>query len=376
MDPQPAERAGTHAIIDTNAFRHNLDEVRSYVGPAVKILAVVKANAYGHGGVELARVAQAWGAEYLGVARVQEALELRAAGVAGRILVFESAPEECFDAALRNEVALTIVSVESARALDRLARSTGVQATVHVKVDTGMGRLGMAHEEAPERIEECARLSGLRMEGVYSHFATAEETDQSYAHAQLARFLRVVEAAEARGIRFPLRHMANSGAIMTLPESHLDMVRPGIMLYGYTPGEGMPGGKRLRPVMSLLSRVAFMKSVGPGTSISYNRRYRTAGPTRIATVPVGYADGYSRLLTNRTSAIIGGKRYPVVGTVTMDNIMVDLGPESPVEQGDPVTLIGSDGAESITAWDIASTLGSIPYEITCLITRRVPRVFV
>jgi alanine racemase len=369
--PEPS----TRALIDTGAFRHNLNAVRSYVGSGPRILAVVKANAYGHGALEMAREAAGWGADYLGVARVHEGVELRLGGLKGKILVFESAPAEHYPPAIAHGLELTVVSLSSARAIDQAARRTGTLANVHVKIDTGMGRLGLPHVGAVEAIKEMKTLAGLSLTGIYSHFATSEDPDQTYARMQLDRFNGVVAVLADMGVGFTLRHMANSGAIMTLPESHLDMVRPGIMLYGYPPGLGMQERHPVRPVMSLVSRIAFIKHVEPGMSISYGRRYVAQSSTRIATVPIGYADGYPRLLTNRASAIIKAKRYPVVGTVCMDHIMVDIGADEIAHEGDPVILIGKEGTESITAWDIAQTIGTIPYEVTCLVTRRVPRLY-
>jgi len=246
---------------------------------------------------------------------------------------------------------------------------------VHVKIDTGMGRLGCDYRVAADTVESIARLPGIQLAGVYSHFATSEDPDQTFAQEQLDRFRRVLDELSRRRVEVGLRHMANSGAIISLSASHLDMVRPGIMLYGYPPLRGMAEAHPVRPVMSLLSRVTLLKSVEAGTSVSYGRRWFAPTRTQIATVPIGYADGFNRLLTNRSSALIRGKRYPVVGTVCMDHVMVDVGPESEVETGDTVTLIGTDGAEKITGWDIAATVGTIPYEVTCLITPRVPRIY-
>jgi alanine racemase len=375
MSSKQTPEPSTRALIDTDAFRHNLNSVRAYVGQGVKILAVVKANAYGHGAVELAREAVDWGVDYLGVARVHEGIELRNGGIRSNILLFESAPSEHNAPAIQNGLELTLASRASAEEVDRAARNLGVRAKVHVKVDTGMGRLGMPFATSVDAIEQIAGLEGLDVVGIYSHFATSEDRDQAFARTQLERFNGIVATLAGRGVSFALRHMANSGAIMTLPGSYMDMVRPGIMLYGYPPGSAMSERYPVRPVLSLVSRVSFIKTSEAGTSISYGRRYFTSATTRIATVPIGYADGYPRSLTNRASAIIRGKRYPVVGTICMDHIMIDVGLESGLEEGDLVTLIGREGAESISAWDIASTIGTIPYEVTCLVTKRVPRIY-
>ncbi|MBP1692058.1 MAG: alr1, partial [Bacteroidetes bacterium] len=235
---------------------------------------------------------------------------------------------------------------------------------------------GLSAATAAESIESIARLPWIDLVGVYSHFATSEDPDRTFATHQLDLFSHVLEDLAKRRISVRFRHMANSGAILEFPESHFDMVRPGLMLYGYAPRQGMALRVALSPVMSLVSRVAFLKRVGPNTSISYGRRYFTERETQIATVPVGYGDGYSRLLTGKAEALIRGKRYPVVGIVCMDQVMVDVGPGADIHDGDPVTLIGQQGGESIWAWELAAKIGTIPYEITCLVTSRVPRRFV
>ena len=365
----------TRAIIDLAAFRQNLDVVRSYVGEKVRILAVVKANAYGHGVKRITGEAVRYGIDYLGVARAPEAFELRMMGTTQRILVFEVVMQEHLQSCIEQDLDLTVVSLEGAQRLNGIAERLRKKARVHVKVDTGMSRLGFPFRNAASGIEAIARLSSIELAGAYSHFATSEDPDQSFANEQLNRFQSVLAEIERKRIEIPLRHMANSGAIMTLPSAHFDMVRPGIMLYGYPPGNGMTMRWQLAPVMSLVSKVAFLKTVDENTSVSYGRRYSTSSKTAIATVPIGYADGYSRLLTNKGEALIRGKRYPVVGTVCMDQVMLDVGTTSEVEEGDEVTFIGRDGKESITGWDVAAKVGSIPYEVTCLITPRVARVY-
>jgi alanine racemase len=363
----------TRATIDLPAFRNNLSLVRSYVGNRVRIMAVVKANAYGHGMLRIAREAVQNGASYLGVARVEEGIELKKEGIDQAVLVFEVPPGTHLEKAIAEGLELTVTSVNGARAIAGVAQKARRKARIQVKVDTGMGRLGVHDQGAIGAVEQIARLPEIELAGVYSHFATSDEEDQSFALAQLTRFERVLEGLQHRRLDVPLRHMANSGAIISLPSSYFDMVRPGIMLYGYLPRKGMPVARPLVPVMSLLSVAAFIKTVAKGTSISYGRRYYAPEETRIATVPVGYADGYSRLLTNNSEVLIRGTRFPVVGTICMDHFMVDLGERKDVEEGDLVTLVGSDGAEQITAWDLAEKLQTIPYEVTCMISARVPR---
>ena len=365
----------THAVIDLASFRKNIGVVRSSIAPGTGIMAVVKADAYGHGMFKIASEAVANNVEYLGVARAYEGAHLRKAGIQIPILVFEVVPDEHIAPAIEHDLDLTVTSLLGARQLNNVAELVGRKARAHVKVDTGMGRLGMNHAMAGEEIQTVARLPWIDLVGVYSHFATSEDPDQTFARKQLQLFCAVLEDLERRRIPVRFRHMANSGAILGLPDSHFEMVRPGLMLYGYAPRPDMKQQDSLSPVMSLVSNVAFLKRVGPGISISYGRRYVTSRETRIATVPVGYGDGYSRLLTGKAEVLIRGKRYPVAGAVCMDQMMVDVGPDGDVREGDTVTLIGKDGQEAVWCWELASKIGTIPYEITCLVTSRVPRRF-
>ena len=376
VKPSIAHHHPTRAIIDLAAFRQNLAAVRSFLAPQVKVMAVVKANAYGHGLRRISGEAVANGVEYVGVARAYEGVELRMAGIMSKILVFEIVPQEHEQTAILQDLELTVGTVEGAKRLNAAAERLRRKAKVHVEVDTGMGRLGFPYREAAASIEAIARLPRVDLIGVYSHFATAESPDQSFAREQLLRFNGVLEDLRGRGVEVELRHMANSGAIISLPESHLDIVRPGLLLFGYTPGKEMQMQAPLLPVLSLVSKVVFLKTVGPGTTISYGKKFVTRERTTIATAPVGYGDGYLRPLSGKADVLIRGRRYPVVGSITMDQIMIDLGPESGIVEGDDVTLIGRDGDEAITCWELAEKAGTIPYEITCLITPRVPRVFI
>jgi alanine racemase len=366
----------TYALIHIPSFRQNVATLRRYIDHGVKIMAIVKADAYGHGGLRISREAIQCGAEYLGVARVQEALELREQGISHPMLVFEIPPPTTVANAIGRDIELTVASLESAEHAAREAARLQHKAHVHIKIDTGMGRLGIWHQSAADLITKVAGMKWIELVGVYSHFASSDEADLTFAKEQLRSFESVIEEIERRKIWIPFKHIANSAAIMQLPASHLTMVRPGIMLYGYSPARWMEPRTPLKPVMSLQSRVGFIKEVPPNTSISYSRRYYTTDKTRIATIPVGYADGYSRLLTNKAEVLINGKRYPCVGTVCMDQIMVDIGLTDDIGVGDNVTLIGAQEQETISAWDIAERIGTIPYEVTSLISPRVPRIFV
>ncbi len=371
----PASIPFPRAIVDCAAFRGNLKAVRAYVGPNVRIMAVIKANGYGHGMIPLAREAAASGIGDFGIARVHEGIELRDAGFHQRILVFEAAQAADVRRAVEAELTLTAMTPQLFEEIESAAQACGKKAAVHVKCDTGMGRLGLPPDQAIALMKRIARSRWTSLEGVYSHFATSELPDRAFAEGQLQRFLEVVEAVRKAGVDVPLRHMANSGAIIAMPDAHLDMVRPGIMLYGYPPRRDMLELHPVQPVLSLVSRVAFVKTVDAGTSISYGRKYFADRRTTIVTVPLGYGDGYSRLLTGKSEALIRGRRYPIVGTICMDQLMVAVTPDDLVEVGDEVTLIGRGGNETITAWDLAERIGSIPYETTCALTPRVPRTY-
>jgi alanine racemase len=362
--------------IDLAAFRHNIGCVRSYCGDHVGVMAIVKANAYGHGALTLCREAEAQHVEYLGVARVEEALEIRKAGVNLPVLVFEITPRNHITSALSENIELTIGEPGAAESIGAAAGQLGKSARVHINVDTGMGRLGLPLADAAATIERILRNRHLELASVYSHLSTSEEKDKAYAREQLARFSHVVEELQKKRIEVPLRHMANSGAIISMPEAHLDMVRPGIMLYGYPPSRTLVERFPVWPVMSVLSTIAMIKKVDTGTFISYGRRFVAQKPSYIATVPAGYADGYSRQLTGKSCVLIRGECYNVAGTICMDHLMVDLGEKTDCEIGDEVVLLGVSGGRRITAWDIAETIGTIPYEITSLIPARVRRVFV
>lgn len=365
----------TRANISIGAFRHNLNVVKSYVGPQVQIMAIVKSDAYGHGMRTIAYEAIRHGAAYLGVARIDEATELRRSGIHHPMLVFESPVPAQVERAILDEIDLTVTTLESAQHISRVAQHLNKRAKVHVKVDTGMGRLGFSFPSAVEMVEQVVHTGSLDVIGIYSHFATSDEAELTYARVQLERFKTVLAQLRTKRIEIPLQHMANSGAIIALPESYFTMVRPGIMLYGYAPRQDLPVSPPLRPVMSLVSKVSLVKTVEPHTSISYGRKYFTRSRTRIATIPIGYGDGYSRLLTNKADVLINGRRYPCVGTVCMDHIMADVGPDDAVQVGHDVTLMGTDGPETITAWELAEKIGTIPYEVTCNISPRVQRAF-
>jgi alanine racemase len=362
----------TRAEVDLSAIQYNIRQIARRVENA-RILGVMKANAYGHGIVQTANAVLEAGASYIGVAIAEEGIELRQ-HTNTPILVFSPPFEESLESYIRFDLEATITSIETAHALNSVAKSAGKKARVQIKIDTGMGRIGFFPEIAMDAIRAIANLDSLSIVGVYSHFATSDESNKEFAHRQLSAFKNIVSAVKDMGLNC-IFHIANSGAVLDMPDSYFDMVRPGIMTYGYYPSLETTESVDIKPGLSLKSNIVQVKNFKPGMSISYGRKYFTKGQTRVAIVPIGYGDGFTRLLTGKASVLIKGKRFPVAGTITMDHLMVDLGSDFEIQPGDEVTLVGKSGDQTITAWDLASSLGTIPYEVLCMITNRVPRVY-
>ena len=352
----------------------NLRAIETVVAPAA-VMPIVKANAYGHGLVEVARHLVAQGARRLGVAFLEEAVALREAGVALPILVMGGILGNQIPLFLRHGLTLTASSVDKLRQIDAAARDVGVSARVHLKIDTGMERIGVHYYNAHGLLEQAAECRHTVVEGIYSHFANADAADLASARLQLARFLDVLQWYDKHGAAPPLRHMANSGAILQLRESHLDLVRPGILLYGVYPSAEVRRTIPVRPALAWKSRVVYFKVVTPGHPVSYGSTWQSDHPVRMVTVPVGYGDGYFRALSNIARVIIRGKKYPVVGRVCMDQIMVNIEWET-AYNGDEVVLLGAAGDETITCEDVAGWAGTIPYEVLTNINTRVPRLYV
>ncbi|MBN1153759.1 alanine racemase [candidate division KSB1 bacterium] len=365
----------TKAEIDLAAIRHNLSAIRHKVSPS-GIMAVVKADAYGHGAVEVARLAVEAGANYLAVALVEEACELRLNGISSPILIFGGELQDQIDELLQIDADITVYSLELAKLFSEKAFSSGRRVSVHVKVDTGMGRVGVPWTQAARFVIECKTLPGLDVKGLYTHFATSDEKDKEFANEQLSNFRSVIATLESKRIRLPLVHAANSGAILDMPDAYFDMVRPGIMMYGYYPSNETSESVPLKPAMKFKSKIIHLKEVDAHTSISYGRTYYTASRTQIATIPVGYADGYNRLLSNKAYVTINSHAYPVVGRVCMDQTLVDVGINFSGKIGDDVILFGpkSEGNE-FTVNDICAMINTIPYEVCCWVSKRVPRIY-
>ncbi|HPH97386.1 MAG TPA: alanine racemase [Anaerolineaceae bacterium] len=367
----------THVRVHLNHIRFNIEGIRKVVGPDRKILIAVKANGYGHGAVEVARMAERIGVNWLGVATVPEGMELRKAGIRLPILKFSPAFPEEMAAAVSNGITLAVCDQGNADVLQHVCRAAGIKANVHLKVDTGMGRIGVAPEGAPELalyIEE--HCPDIFLEGIFTHLPVSDEADPAYTREQIARFKGVIDAVQqAIGRKLALRHCSNSGAVLGHEDAWLDMVRPGIMIYGFYPDVGTPQTIPLKPGLSFLTRVSFLKKVSAGTSIGYGRTWVAPQDTWIATIPVGYADGFNRLWSNCGRVLINGISYPIVGRVCMDQSMVNLGPETNVKVGDEVVLIGRSGEEEISCDEWARALKTITYEVTCQINARVERIY-
>ena len=363
----------TYVKIDLDAIAANLDAVSAKSG--VKVMAVVKADAYGHGAVSIARLLRDKCA-FFGVSNVAEALELRQAGLRNPILILGYTPVDAFPVVIRKDIRPAIFHYEDALALSRAAVRLGKTAHFHFAVDTGMSRIGFqATEESADLCAQIAALPGLDAEGLFSHFATADCADLTRSHAQAALFDRFDGMLRARGVEIPIRHLDNSAGLMNFP-CRYEMVRSGIVTYGMYPSDEVrPELLALKPALSWYSRVTHLKTLPAGREISYGGTYATTRPTRVATVPVGYADGYRRSLSGRFYVLIRGKRAPILGRVCMDQMMVDVTEIPDVTLNDTVTLVGRDGDETITMEGIAAAADSFNYEFVCGISRRVPRIY-
>lgn len=368
----------TRVEISLDALRHNIEAFRSCLPERIALMAVIKADAYGHGAVQVARETLEHGVSYLAVAFLDEAIELRQAGIEAPILVLGHAPVKGIELAAREGITLTAFSEEMLAALARRPQDAP-ELAVHIKIDTGMGRLGLqSTEDAVSYIERAMALPGVRVEGLFTHYACADEKDKTVTLNQYARFRAVVDAFAEKGITFLYLHAGNTAAAIDTPELTCNMVRLGIGMYGLYPSEEVRKESiALQPVMSIKAEIVHLKRVKAGAGISYGHRYHVLREEEaIATLPIGYADGYSRMLTGKAEALIGGTRVPIVGTVCMDQCMAEVTDVPGVSAGDEAVLLGSQGAELISAEELAAKLGTINYEITCMISHRVPRIYI
>ncbi|TKJ31527.1 MAG: alanine racemase [Chloroflexi bacterium B3_Chlor] len=372
----------TWVEIDLGAIANNVRQLKRMVGDGVGIIATLKGDAYGHGAIKVARTALANGVDMLGVACLSEAVTLRRADITAPILILGYTPAWQAREAVLNDVTVTVFSLDVARALSRAADDLNSEVRVHVKVDTGMGRLGILPHEVLDFVREAKDLPGLVVEGIFTHLAIADIPDahnvqgwgREYTRKQLRSFQGVLQELEASGVHIPHIHAANSAAIIAFPESHFNMVRPGIAIYGLDPSSQIPRPAGFEPALSFKSQVAQVKELPSGSYVSYGCTYRTEAPTRIAVIPVGYADGFRRGPHNWGEVLVKGRRAPLVGSVCMDQSMIDVTDIPGVRQGDEVVLIGQQGGDRITVGEVAERLGTINYEVVSEILARVPRV--
>jgi len=361
--------------VDLDNFTGNWEEMRRLVGPDVKILQVVKADAYGHGAIEISNVALRNGACALGVANADEGVQLRVSGITAPVLILSPSTEQEINEIIKYDLTPSVSDFVFARQLQQSCRKAGVRVPIHVEVDTGMGRGGTMHNEALVMIEEILGFPNITIEGVFTHLSSSEIMDD-YNLMQWRLFKEFLEKLEAKGIPIPVRHMANSGAVLNYPAFHMDMVRPGLMSYGIYPSPETRSKAALVPVMSFKTRVVLLKEFPKGYSIGYGRTYRTEGPAHIATIPVGYGDGYGLMLSNQGEALIRGRRVPIVGRVSMDMCTLDVSDIGDCRVGDEVVLMGRQGRECITAEDIARRVNTINYDVLCALGKRAPRVYI
>lgn len=373
----------TWAEIDLDALRHNYHVIRDTVRPETEICWVVKADGYGHGAVFVARTLEAEGARWFAVSNLEEAEQLRSGGINGAILILGYTPPEMAEKLSRMNISQAVFSSDYARELSTCAAASGVTVKIHIKVDTGMSRIGFLYQDCGrdkgsiDEIEAVCRLPHLEHEGIFTHFAVSDDgvTGSGYTEKQFHSFLDAVDRLTQRGITFRYRHSANSGAVCDYPETHLDMVRPGIIIYGLNPSDSIRNKLPLKPVMELKTVISMLKTVELDTTVSYGRVFTASRKTVLATVPIGYADGYPRKLHDNADMLVCGKRARVVGRVCMDQLMLDVTDIPDVETGMTVTVFGKDGAEMLSVDELARRNDTINYEMVCIVGKRVPRIF-
>lgn len=367
----------TWAEIDLDNLKHNLEEVKSAIKPGTRILAVVKANAYGHGSVQIAKQMRESGVDFFAVSSIYEAIELRENGINEDIMVLGYTPEGHIIEALKYDIILTIYSREFALQVSRIAKGIKKKAKAHIKVDTGMNRLGFQYsEEDIDNIEEICNIENIDIDGIFTHFATADENNKEFSEYQFKNFLKFIDKLKKRGIDIKNRHISNSAAIIDLPEYNLDIVRPGIMLYGYYPsGEVNKDKIKLKKVMSLKTRISNIKMIEKGETVGYGRKFKAEDKTLVGTMPIGYADGFSRLLSGKISVNHKDTKLRLIGNVCMDQSFADCTGHDEISIGDEIVIFG-EGENYNSAEDLAEAMGTISYEILCLVGRRIPRIFI
>ncbi|NLK74718.1 MAG: alanine racemase [Clostridiales bacterium] len=365
------------AKVYLNAIRHNILEIKKKLNDKTKLMVIVKADAYGHGAVPIAKALDKIGIDAYGVATIEEAIELRDAGIDKPILILGYTPREQYEMVVKYDIIQTVFQYDMAKALSDVGKAWGKTVKIHVKIDTGMNRIGFPDtEESISIIKGISQLENISIEGIFSHFACADESEKTSTNIQLDRFLRFYDILRRNKIEIPIRHISNSAGMIDIPEANLEMVRVGISIYGVYPSEWVDNsGIRLIPAMELKSHVIYIKEVEAGAGVSYGSTYKTKRKTKIATISLGYADGYSRNLSNCGRVIIRGQYAPIIGKICMDQFMVDVTDIKDVVQGDEVTLMGRDGDAYISIEELAELSHSFPYELLCTVGKRVPRVY-
>ncbi len=366
------------AEVNLDNIAHNVSEIRKITNKKTEIMGVVKADAYGHGVMEVARTLIDNGVSRLAVSMLDEAIQLRRNGIRVPILILSYTDPRRAEEIITNDVTQTVFSHDLAEALSDAAVKLDKNIKIHIKIDTGMTRVGfMPGYSAVKNVVQISKLPRIVIEGIFTHFASADERDKSYTYMQFEKFMSICSELNRIGLYIPIKHAANSAAVMEFPEMHLDMVRPGIILYGMYPSDEVDAGRlELRPAMTLKANVILVKDVEPQTCISYGRIFTTARPSRIATIPIGYADGYTRLLNGRAHVLIKGEMAPVVGKICMDQCMVDVTDlNNEVRVGDEVVLFGAQGGRRIPVESLAAGIGTVNYELVCIIGKRIPRFY-
>lgn len=366
----------TWVEIDLSALRHNLLAIKKMAGPGVKIMGIIKADAYGHGDYEVGRVLLNHGVEMLGIAILEEGIQLRDKGIQAPLLLLGGLFEDQIDAVIQYNVIPAVYDLKLARVLSKRAHELHKTVQVHVYVDTGMGSIGVRYDKAVEFVKSLHDIKNIFIEGIYTHCSSSDEKESAYTNLQIRRFRDILTTLDAIKVGIPLRHMANSGAIIGYPDAYFTMVRPGLSLYGLYPSEEVSRNIGIRPVMSFKTRVIHIKDMQPGDEVGYSRTYKITKPTRVATLPFGYNDGYNRLLSSHGKVIIRGVMAPIIGRVCMDQCFVDVSHINEVCVGDEVVVYGSQGQETISIESIAKELHTIPYEVTCSVSKRVPRIYI
>ena len=374
----------TWAEVDIDNIKHNFREIKNKLNPETKLLCVLKADAYGHGSEFLVREYEKLGADFFGVSNLDEAMQLRKAGANKPILIFGYTPSECADILANNNISQAVFSLEYAKRLQKECKNKGVKVKAHLKIDTGMSRIGFFAQndegcrKSINEILEINTMPEIEIEGMFTHFSVADDIthEKDYTLTQINNFKNVIKNLESKGLHIPIKHCCNSGGIINFPDMHLDMVRAGVILYGLYPSEEIIGKIDLKPAMSLKTVISQVKVIPKGTSVSYGRTFIASENTKVASVAIGYADGYSIKFSNNSEMIVRGKRAKILGRVCMDQLMLDVSDIDGVSEGDVVTVFGRDGKNYISVDELAKSIGTINYEIVCLIGKRVPRIYI